>query len=173
MKKESIGLYFKEEKKPWVPSLSRKWGKPHPPHNPSGSACWIWGLLQGQGWILFYFYGKWLSGGELKDRVSGRSITQRDQWMQSVSKQSIGCFGIPPLLSKWMMDPGTVRRAAILIYIRGPHPSLNQGTAGICYLNDKQLPQGAERREATRREEVDKPIQISIGQRHKAPEPWV
>lgn len=38
-----------------------------------------------------------------------------------------------------MMDPGTVRRAAILIYIRGLRPSLNQGTTGICYLNDKQL----------------------------------
>lgn len=72
-----------------------------------------------------------------------------------------------------MMDPGRVRRSApaILIYIRGPHPSLNQGTAGICYLNDKQLPQGAEWRAGTQGEEVDKPIRISIGQRHKALEP--
>lgn len=37
------------------------------------------------------------------------------------------------------MDPGTVHCAAILIYIRGLHPSLNQGTTSICYLNDKQL----------------------------------
>lgn len=121
-----------------------------PPPVP-GSACWIWGVLKGQGWILFYFYGKWLSAGEVKDRVTGRSITQRNKWMQSVSKQSIGCFWIPPLLSKWMMDPGTVRRAAILIYIRGLRPSLNQGTTGICYLNDKQLLQERSAREGTRR----------------------
>lgn len=36
------------------------------------------------------------------------------------------------------MDPGTASCAAILIYIRGPNPSLNQGTTGICYLNDKR-----------------------------------
>lgn len=62
--------------------------------------------------------------------------------------------------------------AAVLIYIRGPQPSLNQGSASVCYLNDKQLPQGAECwGGGAQREEVDKPIQISIGQRHKAPEP--
>lgn len=36
------------------------------------------------------------------------------------------------------MDPSTELCAAILIYIRGLHPSLNQGTTSICYLNDKQ-----------------------------------
>lgn len=36
------------------------------------------------------------------------------------------------------MAPGTVRCATILIYIRGLHPSLNQGTTSSCYLNDKR-----------------------------------
>lgn len=64
-----------------------------------------------------------------------------------------------------MMDPGAVHCAAILIYIRGLHPSLNQGTTSICYLNDKQQLQ---QWRGDAEEEVDKPIQISIQQRHKA-----
>lgn len=36
------------------------------------------------------------------------------------------------------MGPSTVRRAAVLIHIRGQRPPLNQPAGGICYLNDKQ-----------------------------------
>lgn len=50
------------------------------------------GSLRVRGESFFYFYGKWLSAGEVKDRIAGRSITQCNKWMQSVSKQSIGCF---------------------------------------------------------------------------------
>lgn len=44
------------------------------------------GSLRARGESFFYFYGKWLSAGEVKDRVTGRSITQCNKWMQSVSK---------------------------------------------------------------------------------------
>lgn len=42
------------------------------------------------------------------------------------------------------MESGTVHCGVILIYIRGLHPSVNQGTTSICYLNDKQKPEHRE-----------------------------
>lgn len=67
------------------------------------------------------------------------------------------------------MDPGTASCAAILIYIRGPNPSLNQGTTGICYLNDKR-PRRDEEKEGAEGK-VDKLIQISIQANTRDPEP--
>lgn len=103
--------------------------------------CWWdgpWLNMQGfVDWILFYFYGKWFSTWEVKDRASSHSITQCNKRMQSVYKKSTGCFCIPPLLFQWMMESGTVCCVKILIYIRGSQPSLNQRPTSICYLNDK------------------------------------
>lgn len=55
------------------------------------------------------------------------------------------------------MDCSTVKRAAILIYIRGQRPAVNHHTECICYLHDKP---GAGKR--CGQWKLDKPIPISI-----------
>lgn len=116
------------------------------------SARWIWGVLRVQGLNPFFtFMGSgsalWRWRTELLAVPSLSAINGCNLY----PSKALAVFKFHLFYPNEWWTPGTVHCAAILIYIRGLHPSLNQGTTSICYLNDKQQLQEWSRETGRRR----------------------